>query len=159
MRANVLLAVAAGLALLVHAGTHSAMAQTRTALDIYVIDVEGGNATLFVSPSGADEFLQKVYPTLYAKGKHTVVKPGDVVPIAGLDWRIVTAAGESLRTVLPGAGGTNPYCASFKPQAVDTTENAQSVGSIVTFGKFRIAHLGDLTVNKEFDMIGPNNRI
>ena len=27
-------------------------AQPRTTLDIYVIDVEGGNSTLFVSPSG-----------------------------------------------------------------------------------------------------------
>src|SRR4026208_894945 len=27
-------------------------AQTRTTLDIYLIDVEGGNATLFVAPSG-----------------------------------------------------------------------------------------------------------
>src|SRR6185503_19086410 len=27
-------------------------AQTRTTLDIYVMDVEGGNATLFVPPSG-----------------------------------------------------------------------------------------------------------
>jgi competence protein ComEC len=27
-------------------------AQTRSTLDIYVIDVEGGNATLFVAPSG-----------------------------------------------------------------------------------------------------------
>jgi hypothetical protein len=27
-------------------------AQTRTTLDVYVIDVEGGNATLFVAPSG-----------------------------------------------------------------------------------------------------------
>src|SRR5688500_10897151 len=27
-------------------------AQTRTTLEIYVIDVEGGNATLFVAPSG-----------------------------------------------------------------------------------------------------------
>src|SRR5437899_11157510 len=42
--------LAAGLALLIQAG--SAAAQTRTTLDIYVVDVEGGNATLFVSPSG-----------------------------------------------------------------------------------------------------------
>ena len=28
-------------------------AQTRTTLDIYLVDVEGGNATLFVAPSGA----------------------------------------------------------------------------------------------------------
>ena len=33
-----------------------AAAQTRSTLDIYVVDVEGGNATLFVSPSG-ESFL------------------------------------------------------------------------------------------------------
>ena len=42
---------------------------------------------------------------------------------------------------------------------VDTTENAQSVGSIITFGTFRVAHLGDLTWNKEFDLMCPTNRI
>ena len=31
---------------------NKATAQTRTTLDIYVVDVEGGNATLFVPPSG-----------------------------------------------------------------------------------------------------------
>jgi competence protein ComEC len=29
-----------------------ALAQTRKTLDVYVVDVEGGNATLFVAPSG-----------------------------------------------------------------------------------------------------------
>ena len=209
-------------------------AQTRTAktLDIYVVDVEGGNATLFVSPSGAsvlidsgnggaaaardadrimaavkdagltqidnlitthwhgdhfggmaelasripirhfidhggnvqpaaaaDEFLQKTYPSLYAKSKHTVAKPGDKIAIDGLDWRVVSSAGEAIKTPLPGAGKANPYCASFKPQDVDTTENAQSVSSVVTFGRFRVAHLGDLTWNKEFNLMCPVNRI
>jgi hypothetical protein len=32
--------------------TVSAAAQQRTTLDIYVTDVEGGNATLFVTPAG-----------------------------------------------------------------------------------------------------------
>src|SRR6185312_4743669 len=31
------------------------------------------------------------------------------------------------------------------------------VGSIVTFGNFRLAHLGHLTWNKEFDLMCPNN--
>jgi competence protein ComEC len=212
----------------------SLIAQTRTGktLDIYVVDVEGGNATLFVTPSGesmlidtgnggmaaardvtrimaavkdaglqqidhlitthwhgdhfggmqelasripirefidhgpniqpaaaADEFGQKIYPQLYAKAKHTVVKPGDKISMAGIDYRIVAAAGEGIKSSVPGAGKANPYCASFKPQEVDKTENAQSVGSHVTFGKFRILHLGDLTVNKEFDIICPNNRL
>jgi competence protein ComEC len=201
-------------------------------LNIYVVDVEGGNATLFVAPSGesvlvdagnggaaaardadrimaaiadaglkqldalitthwhgdhyggipglaaripirnfvdhgpnvqpaaaADEFLQKLYPTIYGKTRHTVVKPGDRIPIAGLDWRIVTSAGDAIKTPLPGAGRPNPYCASFKPQEVDKGENAQSVGSVITFGKFRVAYLGDLTWNKEFDLMCPNNRI
>ena len=42
-------------------------------------------------------------------------------PIAGLDWRIVAAAGEAIKTPLPGAGKPNPYCAAFKPQEVDRT--------------------------------------
>ena len=213
------------------------IAQTRTAktLDIYVIDVEGGNATLFAPPSGesvlidtgnvgpaaardaariqaamkdagiqqidhlitthwhgdhfggmaemasrvtvkefidhggnvqpaqpADDFLQKTYPQLYAKAKHTVAKPGDKIPVAGLDWRIVASGGEHITSALqgaPGAGKPNPYCSSFQPQEVDKTENAQSVGSHVTFGKFRVLHLGDLTWNKEFDLMCPQNRI
>ena len=212
----------------------SSAAQTRTAktLDIYVVDVEGGNATLFVSPSGeavlidtgnggaaaardadrimaavkdagltqidhlitthwhgdhfgamaelagripirhfidhgsnvqpaaaADDFLRNTYPALYAKAKHAIAKPGDTIAVAGLDWRVVSAAGEVIKTPLAGAGRTNASCAGFKPQDVDRTENAQSVGSVVTFGKFRVAHLGDLTWNKEFDLMCPANRI
>jgi len=201
-------------------------------LDIYVIDVEGGNATLFVSPSGesllidtgnggnaaardagrimaamkdagvqqldhlitthwhgdhfggmaelaskvtikefidhggnvqpaeaADDFLKMTYPQLYGKSKHTVVKPGDKIAISGLDWRIVTSAGEHMVAPIPGAGKPNPYCATFKAQEVDKSENAQSVGSHVTFGKFRVLHLGDLTWNKEFDLMCPQNRL
>ena len=130
--------------------TSFAQSRPRTTLDVYLVDVEGGNATLFVSPAGeslliytgnggaaaardadrimaaamdagitridhlitthyhgdhfggmaeltgripvrnfidhgpsvesnaaSEAFLQKVYPTLYAKGTHTIVKPGD----------------------------------------------------------------------------------
>src|SRR5262249_32951412 len=136
----------------------AASAQTGKPLNIYVVDVEGGNATLFASPSGqsvlidtgnggpaavrdaerilaamkdagvsqidhlitthwhgdhfgamaelagripikqfvdhggnvqpqegADTFLKDVYPALYAKGTHTVAKPGDKIAIDGLD--------------------------------------------------------------------------
>ena len=231
---KILLTAAAGLALrLGGTGGDPAAAQTRTTLDIYVVDVEGGNATLFAAPSGEsvlidtgnvapdaarrdadrilaaardahltqidnlitthwhgdhfggmaeldkripirhfidhgpniqpqpafEEFFTKGYPALYAKAKHTVAKPGDVIPVAGLDWRIVSAAGQVLKTPLAGAGATNPACAAFKPQDPDPTENAQSVGSVITFGKFRVAHLGDLTWNKEFELMCPNNPI
>ena len=113
-----------------------------------------------VQPAEApDAFLKDVYPGLYAKAKHTVAKPSDRIQVAGLDWRIVSSAGQMLKTALPGAGRPNPYCAAYKPQDPDPTENAQSVGSVVTFGKFRVAHLGDVTWNKEFDLMCPMNRV
>jgi competence protein ComEC len=105
------------------------------------------------------EFLAQTYPTLYDKAKHTIAKAGDRLPVAGLEWRIVTSAGKVMKAALPGAGARNQYCATFKPQDDDTTENAQSVGSVVTFGAFRVVHLGDLTWNKEFELMCPTNPI
>ncbi|MGD0965904.1 MAG: MBL fold metallo-hydrolase [Candidatus Acidiferrales bacterium] len=108
----------------------------------------------------AEDFLNKAYPSLYSKAKHTVVKAGDTIPMAGLDWRVVSAAGEVIKTPLPGAGKPNPYCASFTPKDKDDdggVENGQSVGSVIALGKFRMVHLGDLTWNKEFDLMCPNN--
>ena len=93
-----------------------------------------------------------------AKATHTVVKPGDKIPVAGLDWRIVASAGQVLKTPLPGAGKPNPYCSEFKP-GENNAEDPQSVASLITFGKFRTIHLGDLTKNKEFELMCPNNPI
>ena len=200
-------------------------------LDIYVIDAEGGNATLFVSPSGesllidtgngganavrdadrimaaiddaglealdhlitthwhgdhfgamtelasripirnfidhgpsiqsnpaTDAFLE-TYPQLYGEAEHTVVEPGDTIPVAGLEVTVLASAGRVLEGSLPGRARPNPYCGTFVPQAEDTSENAQSVGVLVSFGAFTALHLGDLTVNREFDLMCPNNPI
>jgi competence protein ComEC len=200
-------------------------------LDIYVVDVEGGNATLAVSPSGesllidagnggagavrdasrilaaardagisridhliithwhgdhyggvaelaaripiahfvdhgpnvqpnplVDAFLKDIYPKLYSSAKHTVARAGDRLAVAGLDVLVVSSAGETLRSPLPGAGSPNPYCASFRP-GDNNAEDPQSVGSLMTFGRFRAVHLGDLTKNKEFELMCPSNRI
>jgi beta-lactamase superfamily II metal-dependent hydrolase len=99
------------------------------------------------------------YQKIAAKGNHIVVKPGDKLPITGLDWTIVSAAGSVLEKPLPGAGKPNPFCADFKPMDVDPTENARSTGSFIVFGKFRMVDLGDLTWNKEHDLMCPNNKI
>ena len=153
--------------------TTMAIAQSRKTLDIYIVDVEGGNAVLFVTPSGesmlidsgnggpaavrdaerivaaakdagvtaidhlitthyhgdhigglaelasripikefidhgpntqpnpaVDAFLQGGYRELYTKTKHTVAKPGDKIPIAGVDWRVVSAATQVIKTPL-----------------------------------------------------------
>jgi hypothetical protein len=45
------------------------------------------------------------------------------------------------------------------PQDPDTSDNAQSVGSVIALGRFRVAHLGDLTWNKELELMCPANRL
>ncbi len=211
-----------------------AAAQTRAArtLDIYVVDVEGGNATLFVSPSGGSmlmdagnggagavrdasriveaaeaaglaqidhmvvthwhgdhygglaelaarmpirhfidhgpptqppaenvqQFLQTTYPKLHAGVKHTVAKPGDTIQVAGLGVRVVTSNGDVIRTALPGAGRPNPLCGT-PPTGKFIPDDHESVGAYVTFGRFRALHLGDLTSNKEYELVCPTNRI
>ncbi len=72
--------------------------------------------------------------------------------------RVITSAGQTIKTPLPGAGMPNPWCASFKP-ADSNAEDPQSVGVYIAFGKFRTVHLGDLTKNKEYELMCPNNRI
>jgi hypothetical protein len=42
---------------------------------------------------------------------------------------------------------------------VGNTEDEQSVGSHVSFGRFRVLYLGDFTWNNEFELNCPNNRI
>ena len=104
--------------------------------------------------------FQQAYAELYGKAKHIVAKPGDRIPITGLDWRVVSSAGQVLKTPLPGGGTVNPACAQFTPKEITTDpENGQSLGSVVTLGQFRAIDLGDLLWNKEFELMCPKNPI
>jgi competence protein ComEC len=202
------------------------------ALVIYFVDVEGGQATLFVSPSGqsmlvdtgwadhnsrdagrivaaardagirriddlvithyhADhvggvpqlaalipihyfidhgpsvergpqaEALYDAYLKVRAKGHHILAKPGMTIPIRGINVTVVTAAGQTIDRPVPGAGGRNPYCppeSELRP-GIDRSENAQSVGLLIRYGKFRMIDLGDLTWRNEYDLVCPDDRV
>jgi competence protein ComEC len=113
-----------------------------------------------VEPRQQVQGFDTAYAELYGKAKHTVVKPGDKVPIAGLDWRIVTSAGKGLKTPLPGGGKANPACAGVAmKEPAPTDDNGQSVGSVITFGQFRAIDLGDLLWNNELDLVCPSNPV
>jgi beta-lactamase superfamily II metal-dependent hydrolase len=213
------------------AGAALPSAQRARTFDIYVVDVEGGNATLFISPSGesllidsgnagmaaprdaarivdaakdagltqldhviithwhgdhygalaelatripikhfidhgrniqpteaTDAFLNKTYPELYAKATHTVVKAGDTIPFAGVSTRVLASAGEVIARPLAGAGKPNPFCRPMRP-VQPVPEDTQSVMTYFTFGRFRALHPGDLTRDKEYDLVCPANRI
>jgi beta-lactamase superfamily II metal-dependent hydrolase len=204
-------------------------AATRTkSLQIYFIDVEGGQATLIVSPSGesllidtgwpgyegrdADRIVSaahqaglkqidyvlithyhrdhvggvpqlvdgikigtfvdhgpnlensevtrtdyQAYEKAIAGHAHVVVKPGWGLPIKGIEVHALSAAGDHITSPLPGAGTANQYCSKEAPVIVDDTENARSLGVLITYGHFRFLDLGDLTKKKELELACPNN--
>jgi beta-lactamase superfamily II metal-dependent hydrolase len=203
--------------------------QGQKPLQIYSIDVEGGQATLFVSPSGqsmlvdagfpgprdadriaaaakdagikqidyfvnthlhADHFgsipdlVTKVpvinfvdngtlvetgersiasfqtYAAVRDKGAHrTVPKPGDTIPVSGLDVQVVIAGGAPIAKPLRGAGAANALCRDWAPLEEDKSEDARSIGLLVRLGTFRMLDLGDLTWNKEHELVCPNNQV
>ena len=210
-----------------------AQARASKTLDIYFVDVEGGQATLYVAPSGESVLVdtgfpgerdagrimeaakaagvtqidhlvsthyhvdhvgnvqalasmipikhfydhgptaepereqvpgfQQGYAELHAKAKHTVLKPGDKIPFAGVDWLVVMSAMQPVKAPIkgaPGAGAPNPACASFQPKnTTNDPENGHSVGSVITFGRFRTINLGDLLWDREYDLMCPVNRV
>src|SRR5206468_6981555 len=85
--------------------------------------------------------LYNAYLNVRKDGRHLQVKPGDTIPIAGLDVRVVSSAGEGLRAPLSGAGSPNPACSDYKDMDEDPTENARSVGTMIQFGRFRMLDL------------------
>lgn len=107
--------------------------------------------------------FQAMYAEL-SKDKRTVVKPGDRIPITGLDVRVVTSAGAVLKTPLPGGGKPNPACAKYTPPAEpasnwSTPDDDQSVGTVITYGRFRAIDLGDLLWDRAVQLMCPNNMV
>jgi competence protein ComEC len=91
--------------------------------------------------------------------KRIVVKPGDVLPIQGFRAQVVSSDGTVLQKALPGAGAQNPACSNAEKRPADKTENSRSLGVIITFGKIRILDLGDLTWDKELELVCPVNKL
>ena len=98
------------------------------------------------------------YEKAIAGHAHVVVKPGWKVPIKGIDVRVLSAAGDHTGP-LSDAGAENSYCKTEPAAPDDLTENARSVGVLITYGNFRFLDLGDLTKKKELQLACPSNII
>jgi beta-lactamase superfamily II metal-dependent hydrolase len=101
-----------------------------------------------------------MYQDYASKANRIVVKPGDKIPVKGLDVQVLAGAGVTMPAAVPGAGQPNPECAAFRPdKAEKTNENQQSLGLLITYGDFRILDLGDLTTSHEHELVCPANKI
>lgn len=111
-------------------------------------------------PPGSTAAGYNKYIQLIGKRPHRVVKAGDKIRIGSMTVTIVMADGKPLAKPLPGAGEDNPSCAGMQPMASNGgEENARSTSSLITFGKARIAALGDLTWDREKDLFCPIDKV
>lgn len=86
-------------------------------------------------------------------------KPGDVLPIEGLKATVISSDGNLIENALPGGGEPNQYCKESETRPPDQTENSRSLGIEIQFGKLKILDLGDLTWDKEMQLMCPDNRL
>jgi competence protein ComEC len=103
----------------------------------------------------------QAYQAMLATGKYNrfAAKPGDVVPIEGIRVDVISADGNLIAKPLPGAGQENAACKESETRPADKTENLRSLGVLITFGKLRILDLGDLTWDKEMELMCPMNKL
>jgi hypothetical protein len=88
------------------------------------------------------------------------MQAGQTLKIGSLELKFVASDGLVIPAKLPGGGQPNPLCGGV-PQLEDTggEENVRSLGMVMSFGKTSILDLGDLTWNKEMELLCPNNKI
>lgn len=108
--------------------------------------------------AAADQ-LMEAYLKAASSGQRRSVKPGDTLDMKDATALVVTADGEAIAEPLPGAGQANALCAASTKKKDDPSENARSLGILLTFGKFKFVDLGDLTWNKELELACPVNKL
>jgi competence protein ComEC len=113
-------------------------------------------------PGGATSSPRfNTYVELRQKIGYTVLKPGDKVPLKGVDIEVVNSAGKLLDKPLKGAGAPNLFCASCpQPAAIERdVEDDQSIGLLFQFGNFRMLDLADLEAHLSYELVCPVNLI
>jgi beta-lactamase superfamily II metal-dependent hydrolase len=209
----------------------AAPAATAQTLDIYFIDVEGGQSTLVVSPAGESLLIDtgyagndgrdagriaaaakaagleridyllithfhgdhvggapevahrmpigtfvdrgapsaqpdprvlepfQAYAAVRAAGRHLAVRPGDTIPVKGLDVQVVSSGGEVIAAPRADPAAANRRCEPAARPPGEPLENPLSVGIHLRYGRFGFLDLGDLSGAPLYTLFCPVNRL
>ena len=138
-----------------HADHVGGVAELATKLPIKHFIDHGPNSETGAEP----EARFKSYVATRGATPRRVARPGQKIPLQGVQVEILAANGNVAKTPVKGGGAPNPLCASAQKIAADPGENSHSIAMLIRYGKFRLLDLGDLTWNKELQLACPNNLI
>jgi competence protein ComEC len=99
------------------------------------------------------------YAEVRAKGRHLEPARGTRLPLKGVEAIVVSAAGSAIAKPLAGAGRVTPGCQPAPPVPDEPHENPRSTGFQLSFGRFRILDLGDLTGQPFYDLACPKSKV
>ena len=95
-----------------------------------------------------------------SQGKRQVLHAGDTIPLkkktVPLRLICVVADGKVIPKPVGVGAGHNSFC-DVPAKPVDTSDNAKSIGLLLSYGDFDFLDLGDLTWNIEHQLVCPNN--
>jgi hypothetical protein len=99
----------------------------------------------------------RAYEPVRGNNPHIEPRPGDSLPVDGIQTTVVSAGGALLTAPLDGGGRTNDACAGAEDHPEDGTENFRSIGVMFQFGSFRFLALGDLSGNTLTKLVCPRD--